>query len=381
MNQDEKTRGFPIARARSSPLLGERFNPAMLITAREARSMSQSSLAEKMGASQALVSKWEQALATPDEKQVDSLSINLDVQRSFFFVDRSRRLASMSDFYHRALAKALRSDLKSIHARCSIIDLQVDRLLDLAVIPKDRIPDHDPDNHAGNVDRIAMMARTAMGVEEGPVKNLVEVIERCGGIVVDHDFHVDEVEALCRWVPELPKLFFINGSKPPDRTRFSLAHELGHTIMHFGRDFDPKLAEDQANAFAAAFLMPAHEIKRDLKWSLALADLASLKRKWRVSMQAIARRAKDLQIIDERRYRSLCVQMSRNGWRKSEPVQISAESPKLYTQMVLAHVEAGYTAEELAKLLFVSEQEVHRILVDAGSPTWERDGVRLRLVQ
>jgi Zn-dependent peptidase ImmA (M78 family) len=381
MTQGKDKAGFPVARAKSRAVIGERFNPVMLTIVRESRSLSQHGLSAKLHFSQALVSKWEAGLAVPDERQVDALAHTLEVQRTIFFVDRPRRLASMSDFYHRALAKARRTDLKAIHARCSIFDLQVDRLLDLAALPEDRIPDIDPDNHAGNAERIALMARTGMGAPDGPIGNLVELIESAGGIVIDRDFEVDDVEALCRWVPELPKLFFINGSRPPDRMRFSLAHELGHTVMHFGRDFDPTVAEEQANNFAAAFLLPARELKADLRYPVTLADLASLKRKWRVSMAAIARRARALNVIDDTRYRSICIDMSRNGWRKTEPVAIGAESPKLFGQMIYAHLKVGYTVAELTELLFVSEADIQRIIADVDAPTWGRDGVRLRLAQ
>lgn len=381
MAEEAKKNGLPVARAMRRAVVGDRFNAVMLSTAREARSLSQTAVSEKLHVSQALVSKWEQGLAFPDGSQIDALSELLRVQRNFFFVDRSRVLASMSDFYHRALAKALRSDLKTIHARCSIMDLQVDRLLGLAELPEDRFPDIDPDNHMGDVERIALMSRTRMGVEPGPIKNLVALIESCGGIVIDRDLEVDDVEALCRWVPGLPKLFFVNGGRPADRIRFSLAHELGHTIMHFGRDCDPKLAEDQANGFASAFLMPAQEIKRDLKWSLTLTDLATLKRKWRVSMQAIARRAWALKVIDDARYKSLCIQISRNGWKKSEPVGVDGESPRAFLQLVRAHELAGYSVRDLSELLFVSDEDVLNLLASACAPNWETDGVRLRLVR
>lgn len=373
--------GFPIARASRRATLTSRFNPAMLTTARESRFLSQTALAKKIGVSQALIGKWEADLSAPNDAQIEQLADALEVQTNFFFVDRPRRLASMSDYYHRAFSRARRTDVKAAHARCSVVDLQVDRLLDIATIPEDQIPLIDPRNHKGDVEKVAMMARTAMGVGSGPVKNLVEVIESCGGIVIDRVVEVDDVDALCRWVPELPKLFFVNGSRSPDRIRFSLAHELGHTIMHFGWDCEPRLAEEQANRFAAAFLMPAQEIKRDLKWSLNITDLAALKRKWRVAMSAIARRALTLGVVDDDHYKSLCIQMSRRGWRKTEPVEIDHESPSMFSGMLHQVLDSGYTIHDLANLLFMGEADVRKLLREEQSPTWERESVRLRLTE
>jgi Zn-dependent peptidase ImmA (M78 family)/DNA-binding XRE family transcriptional regulator len=378
---DDKTYSLAIARARKGTFVGERFNPDMLVTAREARGFVQTDLAERIDVSQPLIGKWEAGLSVPNDEQILLVANALGVQPDLFFVDRARRLASMSDFYHRAMSRARRTDVKAIHARCSIVDIQIDRLLRLTEIGPDRIPEIDPENHAGDLEKVAGMARVAMNIPPGPLLNLVDRIEAHGGIVVDRELEVDEIDALCRWVPELPKLFFLNGAKPADRIRFSLAHELGHTIMHFGKDRKPEDAEREANGFASAFLMPLKDFRRDVRSDISLADLAALKRKWRVSMQAIAVRAKAIGAIDDRRYESIFVQLSRKGWRKTEPVQIEGESPQIFADLLHKHIEAGYSQSDLAKLLFVTESDVVRMLADAAAPTWMGDGVRMRMVR
>lgn len=378
MTRQEDTviaRALTLARTR-------RFNPSMSATAREAAGLSQSKLAREIGVSQPLVGKWESEQCSPNGEHVAAICEAAGIQPELLYVDRPRRLASMSDFYHRSLSRARRTDVKAIHARCNIIDIQVDRLMELGelVVPEDRIPVVDP-NETADCERIADDARAKMGVRPGPVENLVELIESCGGIIIDRGLEVDEVDALCRWVPELPKLFFINGAKPADRIRLSLAHELGHTVMHFDRDLDPKAAEDQANWFAGAFLLPRESFSSDIRGRLSLADLAALKRKWRVSMQAIAYRARRLGLIDERRYKSICVQMSHKQWRKAEPVEISRESPRQVARMLKTHMDAGYTKQELARLLFVTVSKVEAMLADYTAPNWEDQGVRLRLAR
>ena len=378
----EEKKSLAITRASDRAEIRDRFNPAMLTTAREARRHTQTSLAGLVGVSQSLIGKWEAELSIPDDSQIEALASELGVRREFFFVDRPRRLASMSDFYHRALSRAKRVDVKAIHARCSIIDLQIDRLLQLVEPADDSIPSIDPQNHAGNIERIAEMARVQMGVEPGPIADLTSIVERNGGLVIDRGMEVDDVEALCRWVPALPKMFFMNGQYSADRVRFSLAHELGHTIMHFKKDRDPTEAEKEANQFASAFLMPRQDFRRDVRGWLSISDLASLKRKWRVSMQAIAYRANQIGAIDDRRFKSLFVQMSRNGWRKSEPVEVERETPRQFRRLLAAHIEAGYARSDLAKLLLMQERDIDEMLADhLEAPTQADDGVRLRLVR
>lgn len=380
MNDQNKINGFAIERASSTKGESGRFNPEMLVCAREATRMTQTALAKAIGVSQPVIGKIESSLTYPTDDLINKFCVELNVNHGFFFVDRSSRLASMSDFYHRALAKSRRADVKAVHARCSIYDVQIDRLLNITDEIEDRIPEIDPENHMGNIALVASMARAKMGIPKGPIPNLTEVIEQCGGIVIDSGFDAEGVDALCRWVPGLPKLFFVNGSKPADRIRFSLAHELGHTIMHFRSDVDLKIAEEQANNFASCFLMPETDIRSELRRRLTVNELAPLKRKWRVSMQSIIRRAKDLGYIDERQYTNIHKMFSRRGWRKIEPVRIAGESPKRYRQLLNEHLEAGYTLQDLSNLLFIPEHEVQKIIDDANAPTAEDDGVRLRLV-
>jgi Zn-dependent peptidase ImmA (M78 family)/DNA-binding transcriptional regulator YiaG len=363
------------------------FNPAMLATAREARRFSQADLARLMNVSQPLINQWEaiavpaSAVKRPGAEQVNQLARLLDVHPALFYVTRPTRLANLSEFYHRAFTKAKRLDIKAAHARCSLIDLQIDRLLELCPPTEDRIPDIDPDNHAGDIEKVAGWARARMGVPPGPVENLVETIEGCGGIVIDHDLNIDNVDALCRWVPGLPKLFFLNGARPGDRTRLTLAHELGHTVMHFNRDVDPDLAEDQAKRFSAAFMLPEGEIRRDFGIKLDIPRLVALKRKWRVSMQALAYRAHQIGCIDKTRYTSIFQQLSRQGWRKTEPEAFASESPRAFKRLLRAHLDAGYSHDRLAEMLFMGAEQLRQLLVDAASPDWNDSGVRMRIAR
>jgi Zn-dependent peptidase ImmA (M78 family)/transcriptional regulator with XRE-family HTH domain len=407
---NDANRTLALPRASASFIRSGEFNPAMLTTAREARHLSQAELAESMGVSQPLINQWE-AVAVPGSpikrpgvEQVEKLAQLLQFHPGLFYVSRPTRLANLSEFYHRAFAKAKRMDVRAAHARCGIIDLQVDRLLAFCPAPEDRIPKIDPDDHGGDIEKIAAMTRMRMGISPGPVENLVDAIEACGGIVIDRDLEIDNVDALCRWVPGLPKLFLLNGAQPGDRMRLTLAHELGHTVMHFNRDavldvadsagfhqipdslpFNRDavldLAERQAQRFAASFLLPANEVRCDFGVKLDIPKLSALKRKWRVSMQALAYRAHQIGCINEIRYRSIFQQMSREGWRKSEPIEVRRESPRAFKRLLHAHLKAGYTEGQLAELLFVSSERLHELLVDANSPDWQDAGVRMRIAR
>ena len=96
-------------------------------------------------------------------------------------------------------------------------------------------------------------------------------------------------------------LLLINGSEPPTRQRFSLAHEYKHALDHryremlyqgIGRLSADEQAERAADAFAAALLMPRSWLldawQRGFQRRSTLADL------FEVSPQAMARRLQTL---------------------------------------------------------------------------------------
>lgn len=114
-------------------------------------------------------------------------------------------------------------------------------------------------------------------------------------------------------------MIVINATTPLDRKRFNLAHELGHLLIECPGDVD---AEALAHQFAAGLLVPSEATYRDLgrhRQYLNWDELALLKQKYGLSMQAWLRQAKDLEIISPGTYKSLYIQIGALGWRKEEP--------------------------------------------------------------
>jgi Zn-dependent peptidase ImmA (M78 family) len=84
--------------------------------------------------------------------------------------------------------------------------------------------------------------------------------------------------------------------------------------------------------------MPASEIRSELR-KLSMPRLAALKERWKVSMQALIRRARDVGQITDRQYRSFCTRMSMLGWRVDEPVDIPSEQPTVFENILRAYTD------------------------------------------
>ena len=122
------------------------------------------------------------------------------------------------------------------------------------------------------------------------------------------------------------------------RRNFDLAHELGHLLLHYKVEFTMldkksyKTIEDEANSFAAEFLLPENEFRKDCEGIAKVSNpdaYIDIKEKWNVSLQAIAVRAFKLNLINYQQYRYYYMLINKKGYKIQEPLddKISIERP------------------------------------------------------
>lgn len=191
-----------------------------------------------------------------------------------------------------------------------------------------------------DIERIAHDVRSHWGVGDGtPVGDLTRGIERDGIPVVPMATRMDDI--LGDGVTDPARVhgntfigYFPEG-KTGDRQRFTVAHELGHLVLHRNRrPGDRHLAEREANMFAGALLMPETDARRLLAPDMTLGEYPAIKAGWGVSVAALIGRAFNLGIIDTERRRSLMMQLAARRWNRREPVAVADEHPTLLAQLV-----------------------------------------------
>lgn len=327
-----------------------KVNPEMIVLARELLGVTQVELAEAISLTQSTVSKYESDLIEVPTEHLRAIAKFLDRPESFFFWQE--RLYSASCLYHRRNRRISVSELRVIHAKVNLLRIQGSRLLRNAKV-KSNYTFHrlDPGKH-GTPEGCARELRRLWQLPTGPIRHVSRSIESAGGMVFRCPFGMTRVDGISQWPldnPKMPPVFFVHEDIPGDRGRLTLCHEIGHIVMHhLPTEADP---EEEANHFAAEFLMPAAEIGPELH-SLTLPKAAALKSSWKVSMQALIVRAFQLGKISENQYQYLFRQLSAKGYRKCEPAPIPPEEPDMFTDLLDCHRKSiGWSHQKLSDFL------------------------------
>lgn len=362
------------------------FNHHMLCLARDVRELTQAELADIMKIRQGTLSKYETGLIAPPSDGVALISRSLQFPVPFFF--QPEQPYGFPPFHYRKRKKLSIKALNRITAEMNICRMHVKRLrVSCEDKPASFIPEIDPDEYQGisnrrpTIDDLARHVRELWGIPRGPIENMVALIESHGGIVIPCAFGTDLIDAMSQRVDGMPVLFFVNKSAPADRVRFTLAHELGHMVLHTISMTNDETMEDEADAFAGAFLIPADEFKPQLR-RFDLPHLATLKSYWKVSMGALAMRADRLRLITPYQKKAFWMEMGRWEYRKHEPNEPAAEHPEALARMIRFHQrELGYSDAELAALLHLNDVDFRRLYGEAVAFRRVIEPPRLRLVK
>jgi Zn-dependent peptidase ImmA (M78 family) len=184
----------------------------------------------------------------------------------------------------------------------------------------------------------AAILRQNWNVPPGPVGDVVQVVERHGIVIARHQIETAVISAYSVPFPERPVLVLNTKGAKRDRDRFSVSHEVGHLTMHeANKVLATKGIEAQAHRFAAAFLMPADEIRDELPSKADWVRLIALKQRWQVSINALLCRANDLNVMSDTIYTQAMRTVSTRGWRTEEPGELGApEAPRLLALAIKA---------------------------------------------
>jgi Zn-dependent peptidase ImmA (M78 family)/DNA-binding XRE family transcriptional regulator len=367
---------------------GRRLIPGRLTEARTARALNQTELAVDVGVSRQAISAYEQGDKVPEPSTMRTIADVLKQPISYFTGESPAAFGPFSTNFFRKTG----ADTKKRNAACAVHARWFAQTAfafdDLANFPTVDLPAFEPESAGASryddeeIERIAETVREHFGLGLGPISNVVRLLETKGVIVCRLEMVGDKVEAFSFWSGARPFVFLASDKSSGARARFDAAHELGHLVLHrwIGaeeiEDKDRlKEIEGEADRFASAFLLPRKSFPNEV-YSPRLMAFVDLKQRWRVSIQAMVYRCKDLGLFDDQQITNLYKQISFKKWRTVEPLDgehgIPLEQPLLLGKVADLVINSGVLArDELLARLRLAPSIVERL---AGLPTGTLDG-------
>lgn len=320
-------------------MLGPRIKQGRL-----AAGLSLRAVGEAVGLSAMAISKYERGVIKPPSETLLRLARAFGVRTEYFFRQPVVELTEVDFRKHEKLsprdeARALEDVRERLERWIELESIIPASWPKVFALPK-RLPAQVVSYDA--IEAVAEQVRAAWQLGTGPIGNLIDKLEEEGikVILTPHDGgkKFDGLVAKANG----HTVIVIGEDWPGDRQRFTLAHELGHLMLHgrIAADLDEERA---CHRFASAFLVPQEEAIRLLGGSrswLEPQEIYMLKHEWGLSMNGWIYRAQDLGILTKavaKRHWDFFARQKEDGesWRQKEPGEAyPKECPRRFVQLV-----------------------------------------------
>lgn len=176
-------------------------------------------------------------------------------------------------------------------------------------------------------DRTAFELRQRLGLGEAePVLNMVHVLETLGCLIAAMPPDTGNTTSFSSWVHDIPLVLLRTSGASRRRVRFDAAHELGHLMMHKGRENSDDV-EKEAHAFARALLVPAPVFNAvDLK-PFSWDAVRMVSERCNINLLVTLRRSQELRLISPAVYAAAMADASRRGWKARDPHDVREPEP------------------------------------------------------
>lgn len=350
-----------------------RFEPARLTQARARVGVSKADLAARVGVSPAAVGQYEAGVNSPRPEVVDKLAQELRVRPDFFSVGRPLARIDSLNAHFRSLRSARVSDRQKALATATLVWELTFALERYVRLPEADLPEVPPGTTPAEA---AVKLRNHWALADGPVKHLIATAESHGIVAVVRPLgEIDAVDAFSLVIVDRPIIITTpRRSQNVFRHRFSIAHEIGHLLLHGESGEHSAAIEREADEFAAAFLTPAASMDSALPQRLDLAALDRLGRTWGVSPHSLVRRMVERGRTTESSARRAYQRLAMVDDPAADPTSAyPGEMPTLLKRAAELAADHGTAVPTLAEALKVSPGLVRDLLGESD----QRPALRL----
>src|SRR5690554_987544 len=327
---------------------------------RKLRAFSQQKLADLVGVSKQMISKYEKGLSIPSSSLLIKLAKSLNLDLDYFF---SPSLVELGPVNFRKKSRLSIKRLDSIKEEIKLklsnyleVEniLQIDNEFDIPV-QKRKL------NSLKEVSDLVLKIRKEWKIGLDPVHNITQLLEDQKIKVIEIEEEENLFDGLATLVDEKYAVIVVNESFPIERKRFTLLHELGHLILDLP-ECSVEEEENFCNKFASEFLFPRVSVLREFghqRENIALPELIEVQKKYGISIQAIVFRLVDCGILSKHRqtlfYKKINFDRNLKEHINQERFETNEFSHRFEQLVYRAYSQELISASKVASLLGLKE--------------------------
>lgn len=339
------------------------FNKSRLTLARKFRKLTKRALAQLVGLTDRSITAYETGENEPGDDKARVLSDALAFPLSFFYADDISEIPTeMVSF--RALSKTTAMDRDRTIVEGQFAKVITEWLDNDFSLPRIDLPDllSEVDNEKNIPEAVAESLRSYWGLGQLPIPNVLNLLESKGVMIFALSSDYDGTDGVSFWDGGRPYILY-NPTKTAERSRFDLAHELGHLILHRDKPVAilSKDKERDANQFASAFLMPLKGLLSRCPREITMQTLIAHKQYWNVSVAALNYRLHKIGRTSDWVFRTICTQIAAYG-RTREPCSLPPETPLIILKALETLKAEGKTVEDISDELHLNENDIDSLL-------------------
>lgn len=333
------------------------FSASRLILGRKCRGLTKGALAQAADISERSLTAYEKEEKRPKPLTVERIATALNFPVAFFYgAPTEEPLIEATSFRALSTLTARQRD-QAIGGAALALDLSswIDQRFKLPIPDVPRVRGVD-------AEAAAIAVRNEWGLGERPVRNMLHLLEAHGVRVFSVTQDSLRVDAFSFWRGDTPYVF-LNTMKSAEHRRMDAAHELGHLVLHWGREATRARSDEQAaHAFGSAFLMPAGSVRALAPRAGRVSELVRAKHHWNVAVANLAYRMHSLKLLSEWQYRTVFIEISKRGYRTAEP-QTSVPETSLILEKVFSQLrDRGVSKSDVAAAINIQVEDLNDLI-------------------
>jgi len=265
-------------------------------------------VADRIGVSKQMISKYEQGNSMPNSEKLIALSKLYNRKIDFFFKKPEVQIGEIN------FRKKSKFSVKRVNSLKEEIRIQIENYLYIENICNLNTSFENPIselsiNSKSDIFDAVKELRKSWKIGFDTIHNIIELLE-------DNEIKVIEVEdetllfdGLATIIDEKYYVIVVNKSMPIERKRFTLLHELGHLLLKIQTD-EPKEKEKFCNNFASEMLLSEEIAKVEFgekRSSINFEELKNVQEKYGISISAIIYKLGDAKIISQEKVKSFYI--------------------------------------------------------------------------